>query len=374
MKIDHILNLRKPNFENFKKTIITKQPGPVRFGDFFADLEVVGGLLGEKGIDYYGEVMVEKNPSASEMKKIADRYANQVIRFCQSLGWDYAYSFSVIPFEGLQSYQSDEKLENDDRQRIWTNDNEGPIKTWDDFYQYNWPSDLERINLAARRMAAKIPDGMKVMVIPGGLFEWTTWLMGFVPFSYALADQPELVDAVIEKVSDLLQKVIHDIVQEPGVGGIFMGDDWGYASGTIISPKFMRSNFIPQLQKMVNIAHQYDKLFLLHSCGKMYSLMNDLIEIGVDGKHSYEDKISPVENIYQQYSDQIAILGGVDVHLLSTGSEDQIRSRTRDILNVCAANGRYVLGTGNSVVNYIPINNYLVMLDEGRRWNEENWK
>lgn len=142
----------------------------------------------------------------------------------------------------------------------------------------------------------------------------------------------------------------------------------------MVSPKFMRSKFIPQLQKMVDIAHQYDKLFLLHSCGKMYSLMNDLIEIGVDGKHSYEDKISPVENIYQQYSDQIAILGGVDVHLLSTGYEDQIRSRTRDILNVCAANGHYVLGTGNSVFNYIPINNYLVMLDEGRRWNEENWK
>lgn len=47
MKIDQVLNLRKPNFENFKKTIITKQPGPVRFGDFFADLEVVGGLLGD---------------------------------------------------------------------------------------------------------------------------------------------------------------------------------------------------------------------------------------------------------------------------------------------------------------------------------------
>ncbi len=363
----------QPNFENFKRAIKTKNPGPVPIGDLFADLEVVGELLGEKGIDYYGEMMIERNPSISDLKKLADRYASQVIRFCLKTGWDYAYGFSFIPFEGLRNFESNEQLEHDDRRRIWTNDNEGPISSWDDFYKYPWPRDIEKINLSVRHMANLVPSGMKVMVIPGGIFEWTTWLMGFVPFSYALADQPDLVDAVIEKVTEIVFSVVDDIINEPGVGGIFMGDDWGYATGTMISTKLMREKFIPPLKKIVDRVHQADKLFLLHSCGKMYKLMDDLIAIGVDGKHSYEDKIFPVEQAYEQYADRIAIIGGVDVHLLASGTEDQVRKRTREILKACAPGGHYVLGTGNSVVNYMPLSNYLAMLDEGRRWNEENW-
>ena len=363
----------QPNFENFKRAIKTKIPGPVPIGDLFADLEVVGDLLGEKGIDYYGEMMIERNSSISELKKIADRYASQVIRFCLKTGWDYAWGFSFIPFEGLRNFESNEQLEHDDRRRIWTNDNEGPISSWDDFNKYPWPRDIEKINLSVRRMSNLVPSGMKVMVIPGGIFEWTTWLMGFVPFSYALADQPDLVDAVIEKVTEIVFSVVDNIIDEPGVGGIFMGDDWGYATGTMISTKIMREKFIPPLKKIVDRVHQADKLFLLHSCGKMYKLMDDLIAIGVDGKHSYEDKIFPVEQAYQQYADQIAIIGGVDVHLLASGTEDQVRKRTREILEACAPGGHYVLGTGNSVVNYMPLSNYLAMLDEGRRWNAENW-
>lgn len=363
----------QPNFENFKRAIKTKTPGPVPFGDLFADFEVAGELLGEKGIDYYGEVMVEKNPSVSDLNRIAERYADQVIWFCVKAGWDYAYVFSIIPFEGLNSLQADEQLEHDDRKRAWTNDHEGPIQSWDDFYRYPWPRDVERINLAVRRMVNRLPDGMQAMVIPGGIFETTTSLMGFVPFSYALADQPELVDAVIRKVSETIYLAIDDIIREPGVGGIFMGDDWGYASGTMISTKVMRQKIVPELKKIVDLVHDTDKLFLLHSCGKMYQLMDDLIAIGVDGKHSYEDKISPVEQIYQQYADRIAIVGGVDLHLLASGSEEQVRKRTRQILEACAPGGHYVLGTGNSVVNYMPLSNYQAMLNEGRKWNEENW-
>jgi uroporphyrinogen decarboxylase len=127
------------------------------------------------------------------------------------------------------------------------------------------------------------------------------------------------------------------------------------------------------LKKIVDLAHQADKLFILHSCGNMFKLVDDLVEIGVHAKHSYEDKILPVEEAYARYADRIGIVGGVDIHLLVTGSEEQVRARTRQILDACGPGGHYTLGTGNSVVNYMPLNNYLAMLDEGRLWNEENW-
>jgi uroporphyrinogen decarboxylase len=259
------------------------------------------------------------------------------------------------------------------RKRFWVNDNDGPIRSWEDFERYPWPENIEGINLMSRVMAQMVPDGMKVMVIPGGIFEWTTWLMGFTPFCYALYNQPDLVDAVIDKVSAIIYRVVEDILHEPNVGGIFMGDDFGYIEGTLVSPQVLREKFLPRAKQIVDLVHAAERIFILHTCGNVYDIMDDLLALGIDAKHSFEDKILPVEEAYQRWSDQVAIIGGVDVHLLATGTEKEVRRRTREILEVCGQNGHYVLGTGNSVTNYIPINNYLAMLDEGHKWNKEKF-
>ena len=83
----------------------------------------------------------------------------------------------------------------------------------------------------------------------------------------------------------------------------------------------------------------------------MYKLMDDLIDdVGIDAKHSFEDKILPVEEAYRRWGDRIAILGGVDMDVLGRGTEEQVRARTRQILEVCGVKGTgYCLGTGNSV-------------------------
>lgn len=60
--------------------------------------------------------------------------------------------------------------------------------------------------------------------------------------------------------------------------------------------------------------------------------------------------------------------------LLSRGTEEQVRKRVRQVLDACGAKGTgYCLGSGNSIAEYIPLKNYLAMLDEGRRWNQENF-
>jgi uroporphyrinogen decarboxylase len=59
------------------------------------------------------------------------------------------------------------------------------------------------------------------------------------------------------------------------------------------------------------------------------------------------------------------VLGGIDVDFLCRATEDQVRERVRKTLTACMPGGGYCLGTGNSVANYVPLRNYLAMLDEG---------
>lgn len=365
---------RKPDFERFRRAITTNEPGPVTVGDIFADFETVGNLLNEPVMDY---LKLAEDPDLKITFKdlwSGYKYVSQTIRFCCLTGWDYAFAFSAIPFKGVSVQISENtSSEVEDGKRGWLNDNQGPIMSWDDFERYPWPSNIKAINAVSRTMAKRVPDGMKVMVIPGGVFEWTTWLMGLVPFSYALADQPDLVDAVIDKVNGLIHQVVEDIMSEPNVGGIFMGEDLGFFSGTFVSPKVLREKFLPRTKEIVDLTHEAGGVFVLHSCGNMYAVMDDIIEIGVDAKHSFEDKIMPVEEAHEKWGDRIGIIGGVEMDVIAQGTEEQVRTRTRKILEACASKGRYVLGTGNSVANYVPQRNYLAMLDEGRKWNLENF-
>ncbi len=365
---------RKPDFERFRRAVTTREPGPVTVGDIFADFETVGNFLGEPVLDW---LSIAEDPNhkitSSELKR-GFKLIGQTIRFCTLAGWDYSFAFSLIPFKGVAlNIAKNTSAEVKDGKRGWMDDNRGPIMSWDDFERYPWPKDIKAINIMSRVMAKRVPEGMKVMVIPGGMFEWTTWLMGLVPFSYALTDQPDLVDAVIGKVADIIYAVVEDLMDEPNIGGVFMGDDLGYNTGTMVSPSILREKFLPNTKRIVDLVHQAGRVFVLHSCGNMYAVMDDICDMGVDAKHSFEDKIMPVEQVYQKWGDRIGIIGGVDMNLIAKGTEDEIRKRTRDILDVCAPRGHYVLGTGNSVANYIPLKNYLAMLDEGSKWNEDHF-
>ena len=75
--------------------------------------------------------------------------------------------------------------------------------------------------------------------------------------------------------------------------------------------------------------------------------------------------IEDVREVKNTYGQKIALLGGIDMDFLCRSGPDAIRQRVRETLDVCQSGGGYCLGTGNSVANYIPIENYLAMVDEG---------
>jgi uroporphyrinogen decarboxylase len=200
--------------------------------------------------------------------------------------------------------------------------------------------------------------------------------MSLQSFSYALRDQPDLVEAICQRVGELATATCAQAVTIDNVDMVFLSDDLGFYSGTLVSPDVLRRYVLPHYKKITDIAHQAGKLLVFHSCGNMYALMDELVDdIGIDAKHSFEDKIVPVEEAYSRWGDRVAILGGVDMDLVGRGTEEQVRARTRQILEICGAEGTgYCLGTGNTAANYIPKQNYLAMLDEGRRWNREHFR
>ena len=370
---------RQPNFENLRRTILRQgPPGPVPFFELFADPGVVEAVLEEKfPIDlrrYLEEAFA--SVSADELPGIT-KTADMYVRFWYEMGYDYVPVPADVVFQRHLMPLADTAALADwvGGERYWQDEESGPIQSWADFEAYPWPKAEELNHIALQYVNAVLPEGMKICVQVPAVFENAMYVMGLQSLCYAFRDQPDLVEAICQRLGELVTAVAAQVVTYDNVGMLIQGDDLGFHSGTLVSPDVIRHYILPHHKKVAEVAHGAGKLYAFHSCGNVYKLMDDFIDyVGVDAKHSFEDKILPVEEAYHRWGDRVAILGGVDMDLLGRGTEEQVRARTREILEVCAAKGAgYCLGTGNSVANYIPVQNYLAMLDEGRRWNREHY-
>ena len=370
----------QPDFENLRRTLLRQgPPGPVPFFEIFADPGMVEAVLGEKFPINLGHYLNSPPADLPEdevpaLLKSMEMY----VRFCLEVGYDYVFMMTgfSLPRSFATAADTADTQNWASGQRYWQDEGRGPIQSWADFEAYPWPRAEELAHVALEYVSQIVPYGMKVAAFHyGGVFENATWLMGLESFSLNLHDQPDLVEAICQRVGELVFATSAQVSTIDNVELVVITDDLGFFSSTLVSPDVLRRYVLPYYKRATEAVHEAGKVLVFHSCGNMYKLMDDLIDdIGIDSKHSFEDKILTVEEAYRRWGDRISILGGVDMDLLGRGTEEAIRARTRAILDECGKNGTgYCLGSGNTAANYIPKQSYLAMLDEGRRWNLEHF-
>ena len=166
-------------------------------------------------------------------------------------------------------------------------------------------------------------------------------------------------------MGELIYEYNARLLELDGLTAIFQGEDFGFNTQTLIPPRDIRKYFLPWHKKYAEMIHAKGKSYYLHSCGKIDAIMDDLIEgVKIDGKHSFQDNVLPVTEAKKRYGNKICLLGGVDVHKLATYQPEDLRQYVRAIIEECAPGGRFAIGAGNSVTSYIPMENYLTLLDE----------
>jgi len=244
------------------------------------------------------------------------------------------------------------------------------IRSWEDFERYPWPDTAHPIDFSHfDTVAGLLPDGVKIVGgVGAGPYEWASMMMGTIGLSYALADEPELVEAVFDTIGALHHSADRQLATMDAIGALRQGDDLGFKTSTFLSPDLLRRLVFPTYMKMVAEAHANGKPFILHSCGNLQAVYDDLIDgCHIDAKHSFEDIILPVEEFKTQYGARVTPLGGLDVDVICRSSEADLRAYTRRKIEQCYTDGYWALGTGNSLTNYMPVENYLTVLDEGLR-------
>jgi len=349
-----------PDWQDFLQCI-TRQGTPKRVHtiELFLDGEVKDAICDRFGVASEYDI---KDPWYWQKREIA------IQRF---LGYDYVVAgpeMDEMPMHHVIAEDTAEMKRSGGRSFI--DQHTGPITSWEEFEKYPWPDIQKATTRVLEWYERNLPDDMCIIGgLTGHFAENLSWLMGYETLCYTLYDDPALVQAIYERSLAIDSQVTKLMLQFDRVKIIWGSDDMGYRSGTLISPKAMRQYVLPGHKTLAGLAHNAGKAYILHSCGNLETIMEDLIgDVRIDGKHSYEDVIMPPQEAKRLWGDRISILGGIDVDFLCRSDEDAVRRRTRQTLEACQTGGGYCLGTGNSVTNYIPLGNYLTMLDEGRNF------
>lgn len=308
-----------------------------------------------------GRAWVDPIPGRRET---IEAYLDNFIAFWRALGYDFVRYEESLPFVEQNIVGADPTRSDGFRQ--WRDLHHGTIATWADYERYPWPTVTAESLANYEYLATHLPEGMGLMVChAGGIYEHLSAIFSYEGLCYALYDQPDLVQAVAQRLGELMFDVYRQLVELPGVIAIFPGDDMGFRSATLIPPDALRRYTLPWHRRYARLAHERGLPYFLHSCGNLAAIMPDLIDdIGIDAKHSFENAIMPIEEFQALYGDRIGVLGGVDVDILGRGSPELVRAHVRRIVAACHPRGRFCIGSGNSIPSYIPVENYLAMLDE----------
>jgi len=247
----------------------------------------------------------------------------------------------------------------------------GPIQTRDDFNKYPF-DDIPRIfwdsyipHLEAIRKV--MPAGMKAFGGCGyGIFETSQDLVGYEYLCVMQYMDPDLFRDLFLKIGDLYEELWTEMMKKYGDLFVFcrMGDDLGFKTATLLEPDTIRKHILPQHKRVIDIVHKGGKKFLLHSCGNIFDIMNDIIAQGIDAKHSNEDEIAPYEKWIDLYGNRIGLFGGIDVNILCQQSYEDVfkivLEKGGKYRNM--ANG-YGIGSGNSIAEYVSVDGFMGMID-----------
>ena len=333
--------MRHPNFNNLLKVLEGKAPERPTLFELFMNKPIYERLAGRPSPEF---------DTVEYIIFLAEAFA--------AAGYDYAH---------VRASEFGFPVHREGKKTISLNSGAG-ITDRRAFEEYPWPDPEAADYSKLEKAAPHLPQGMKLIPIgPGGVLENVTALIGYEDMCMMLYDDPELLQDIFNAVGERILRYYELSVNYDIVGAIMSNDDWGFNTQPFLSVKDMREYVYPWHKKIVETAHKAGKPVILHSCGNFDEIMDDVIDVlKYDGKHSYEDIILPVEEAYERWGSRIAILGGIDVDFMIRSTPEEIQKRCRAMLERVGDRGGYALGTGNSVPEYIPQENYFAMIDVAR--------
>jgi len=215
----------------------------------------------------------------------------------------------------------------------------------------NIPANIQRSN-----------DLFRVFGIGFSLYERAWTLRGMENLMIDFIDNPgfvhELLNAIVDyNIAQVREALKYDI------DAVYFGDDWGQQHGLQMGPKIWREFLSPCLKRMYGEVRQAGKYVMIHSCGDVDELFDDLIDLGVNCFNPFQPEVMDVESLLIQYRGRLSFHGGLSTQkTLPYGSVEDVRKETQWLLDL-GKQGNYILAPAHAVQGDVPLENMLAFIE-----------
>jgi uroporphyrinogen decarboxylase len=227
---------------------------------------------------------------------------------------------------------------------------------------YEFPNPLDR------RFFEQIPERIKqfgdrfrVFQIGFSLYERAWTLRGMTNLMMDFCDRPafvhELFDAIVDyNIAQVEEALKYDI------DAVYFGDDWGQQRGLQMGPQHWHEFIYPAVKRMYRVVRDAGKFVMIHSCGDVDELFDDLVGIGLNCFNPFQPEVMDVDSLLPQYRGRLAFHGGMSTQrTLPFGSMEDVRAETSRLLDL-GADGGYIMAPAHDVEGDVPLENILAMI------------
>lgn len=224
-----------------------------------------------------------------------------------------------------------------------------------------------------REAVAEAHQGRKgdIAVIGGvrGAFSMMTIVMGLAELSLALYDDPDWVREIVAKLTEYWSRVSVRMIEE-GADAVFIANDMGINTGTMMSPDMLRRFFIPPMKRQVDAVHSAGGKVIFHSCGNIGEILDDVISTGIDCYNNIQITAGmDIGTVKRDYGDRITLMGNVDATNVMTSDDHAcITDAVIGTIRAASPGGGHILATDHSFHKGIPLENIYVFVEAARRY------
>lgn len=170
-------------------------------------------------------------------------------------------------------------------------------------------------------------------------------------------EEPEMVETVLEKVTEFLIKYAKAF-KEAGANGIAMAEP---AAG-LLSPNLIKEFSTPYVKRIREAVEDENFIVMYHNCGNIEPLMDSIKDIDAVA-YSFGNAIN-MEVPMEVLPAEKMIIGNIDpAGTLRNGTPEQIRKETLELMERCCKYPNFVIASGCDIPPMTSLENLQAFFD-----------
>jgi uroporphyrinogen decarboxylase len=202
----------------------------------------------------------------------------------------------------------------------------------------------------------------------GELWERATFIRSMEELLLDLTINKKFVFELLEGITDYIIKTMKILMERYDFEAFSLSDDYGTQKALQMSPGDWQKFIKPFLGQIFELARENGKIMMVHTCGNVFEVIGDMIDIGLDILHPIQPETMDIYKLKAEFGRELTFQGGLGTqNFLPRATPDKIRDEVKILKNKMGMGGGYILEPGITIQGDIPVDNLLAMIEEAKK-------